>query len=309
MAIINKTGLEGVGDFLGFKFRGIHSSDFRIIRVSKGNRYEESLLPSSKDTTIDIPGRDGLLYMDSKYQQKEWTISFAFDDLYEENIRAMKQWLAPKAMGQLMFDEDIREDGNTYRKYYNAKVKGQPKISYIAFDEKQDDGTMKRVYKGEGSLQFICYEGYGHDPLRFHIQSSAIMTGNQTLSLTNLGDIPTPIYIGPIRSSSDIVFSLTDSKGNEQYLEIDVSQINKPNEDPSPFFIDSQKKLIVQTSKIYWTNDKLTYTIDKDKFGMPIIYNGAIKAGDFLYMPEHSTGGLTFNISYMTDVWMEILYY
>ena len=87
MAIINKAGQQGRGDFLGFSFDNRHSSEFRIIRVSSGNRYSTNLFPNQKDTTLDIPGRDGSLLIDSKFQNGDFTINFAFDD-----IRSIALW-------------------------------------------------------------------------------------------------------------------------------------------------------------------------------------------------------------------------
>lgn len=418
MAIINKTGLEGVGDFLGFKFRGIHSSNFRIIRVSKSNRYEENLLPSSKDTTIDIPGRDGLLYMDSKYQQKEWTINFAFDDLYEENIRAMKQWLAPKSMGQLMFDEDrknknfllktdleekfnngvtftptaegvkargstpqdnqaaylyidpdnpefiragtyylsgcpanggmdnwtialgwrknstdgldkrtvsydhgngckieLKEDGyfdvilivrkgkdvdltfnpvlvnNTtkyYTKYYDVKIKGQPKISYIAFDEKQDDGTIKRVYKGEGNLQFVCYDGFAKETSDSKKARGVGVTEDIWIMnsghVKNVGDIDSPLCFAitsaGLTSSSDHIVKISIG---DQILKLDANNLAEREVDLA--VIDGNKKLIVDASSVTIKNNKFTYKMKVDKFGMPKILNDIIIEGDFIQVP------------------------
>ena len=40
------------GDFIGFTFNGVHSSELGIIRVSEGDRYNESLLPSLSSKTI-----------------------------------------------------------------------------------------------------------------------------------------------------------------------------------------------------------------------------------------------------------------
>lgn len=146
MAVINKYALEGRDDYIGFTYNGHHSSDYRIVRVNSGSRYETSLIPTPKDTTIDAVGRDGLYYVTSKYQQLTIPINIAFDDLYDEDIRKLKEWLSPKTEGELWFDEDPY-------KQYSAKITSNPKLSWIAFD----DPDKGRVYKGEGTIQFICY--------------------------------------------------------------------------------------------------------------------------------------------------------
>ena len=146
MAVINKYALEGRDDYIGFTYNGHHSSEYRIIRVNSGSRYETSLIPIPKDTTIDAVGRDGLYYVTSKYQQLTIPVNIAFDDLYDEDIRNLKEWLSSKTEGELWFDEDPY-------KQYSAKITSNPKLSWIAFD----DPMKGRVYKGEGTIQFICY--------------------------------------------------------------------------------------------------------------------------------------------------------
>lgn len=146
MAVINKYALEGRDDYIGFTYNGHHSSEYRIVRVNSGSRYETSLVPTPKDTTIDAVGRDGLYYVTSKYQQLTIPVNIAFDDLYDEDIRNLKEWLSPKTEGELWFDEDPY-------KQYSAKITSNPKLSWIAFD----DPVKGRVYKGEGTIQFICY--------------------------------------------------------------------------------------------------------------------------------------------------------
>ena len=146
MAVINKYALEGRDDYIGFTYNGHHSSEYRIVRVNSGSRYETSLVPTPKDTTIDAVGRDGLYYVTSKYQQLTIPVNIAFDDLYDEDIRNLKEWLSSKTEGELWFDEDPY-------KQYSAKITSNPKLSWIAFD----DPVKGRVYKGEGTIQFICY--------------------------------------------------------------------------------------------------------------------------------------------------------
>lgn len=149
MATINKTGLEGKESFLGFWFNGRHSSEFKVIRVSGGKEFEEELLPTAKDTVIDIPGRDGSEFIQAKREKKQFKIDFAFDDLYENDIRAMKQWLGAKNPCELIFDE------RPY-KVWTGKVTTAPKINFVPFD----DTKKGVVYKGKGSITFTCFKPY-----------------------------------------------------------------------------------------------------------------------------------------------------
>ena len=77
------------GDFIGFTFDNIHSSDFNLVRVSNGSRYESNLLPSFQDITVQGEGKDGLYYFGSTFREYQLKISTAFDELTEANYRKM----------------------------------------------------------------------------------------------------------------------------------------------------------------------------------------------------------------------------
>ena len=47
------------GDYLGFTFNGKHSSNFGIVRTSSGSRFDEDLLPTIQDKSVQVPGKDG----------------------------------------------------------------------------------------------------------------------------------------------------------------------------------------------------------------------------------------------------------
>lgn len=201
MSIINQEGLNGRDNFLGFTFNGKHSSDFRIVRVINGNRDGAELFSTPMDTTISITGRDGGLFVKSTKDAKTFLINFAFDDLREESIRQLQEWLSVDREGDLIFDE------YPY-KAYRGKVTAAPTISFIAFEEDRvsEVGTKGslddrlsgdydmmtfpeehcRVYKGEGSVQFTCYnpiarsvylsnEKYNDKNKKLWIQTSGIL--------------------------------------------------------------------------------------------------------------------------------------
>ena len=71
------------GDYIGFKYNNIHSSELGIIRVSNGSRFEENLLPNMQDKTVQIPGSDGSYYFGSYYTSRQINLSFAFDGMTE----------------------------------------------------------------------------------------------------------------------------------------------------------------------------------------------------------------------------------
>ena len=136
------------GDYMGFTYNGIHSSDLGIVRTSDGSRFNENLLPTSQDKTVQVPGRDGTYYFGSYYTQKPINVSFAFDNLSEQQIEFLKMHFGDKKPHPLVFDE-------VPYKTYMAKVTGTATIKHIPFDEND-----ARVYKGEGTIQFTCYQPY-----------------------------------------------------------------------------------------------------------------------------------------------------
>lgn len=158
-SIVKIPSAEAQGlDFLAFSFNGKHSwDDFHIYRVINGDRYEENLSPTLTDKTAEVPGGDGMYYFGTTHKQKEFNISFAFDHLTEIQLREMKKWLNGKEMGDLWFSE-------APYKVWSAKPTGNSSVKYIPFDELNEQGNTVRIYKGEGSVQFIAYWPYAHTP-------------------------------------------------------------------------------------------------------------------------------------------------
>ena len=151
-------------DFCGFRWNGKHSSDLNIVRVSEGSRYSDNLLPNFQDTTSQMAGADGTLYWESFYTNKSWTINIAFDNLSEINYRELRQWLNVKDMGELIFDE-------APYKAYTAKIQSPPQLKFICFNE-----NGQRVYKGEGTIQFISYFPYAKSVHKYLDQFGEIYT-------------------------------------------------------------------------------------------------------------------------------------
>lgn len=144
---------SGDYDFLGFSFAGKHSwDDFGLIRTSDGDRYNENLAPTMNDKTAEVPGGDGIYYFGTTHKQRDFNVSFAFENMTEAKFAEMKKWLNGKEMGDLWFEE-------APYKVYTAKVSGTPSLKYIPFIV---DG--QRVYKGEGTVQFVAYWPYAHTP-------------------------------------------------------------------------------------------------------------------------------------------------
>ena len=141
-------------DFVGFQYGELHSSQFGLYRVSSSNRYEEQLIPQFSETKTAVPGGDGTYFFGANYTQKQIKISFVFDNLNEEDYRKMRAWLGVKdSFKKLIFDE------RPY-KYYMAKPSAPPVLKTLCFTENYIEGNKtktRRIYKGEGEIQFICY--------------------------------------------------------------------------------------------------------------------------------------------------------
>ena len=156
---------EFKGDYLGFTYNNEHSSSLGIVRVSNGGRFSENLLPTIQDKTVQVPGGDGTYYFGSYYTQRQISVPIAFDEMTEEQFKKMRQLFGDKQIHDLVFDE-------APYKAYQAKVTGTAQIKHLVFDEdvvveNPDQSSeeeyiisRRRIYKGEGTLQFTCYQPY-----------------------------------------------------------------------------------------------------------------------------------------------------
>lgn len=144
-----------MSDFTGFRFNGKHSSELHIYRTSDGSRYNDNLVPNFNDVTAQIAGGDGMLYWESFYTSRQFTVPIAFDALTEVDYRALRNTFSGKTEGQLIFDE-------APYKYYYVKMQNPPQLKTICFNV---GGT--RIYKGEGTLNFISYYPYARSVYKF----------------------------------------------------------------------------------------------------------------------------------------------
>lgn len=220
---------NGDYDFLAFSFNGKHSyDDFGIYRVSDGDRYNTDLTHQMNDKTADNVGGDGMFFFGTTHKQKDFNVNFAFDHMDDVTLRAMKQWLNGKEICDLWFDEEPY-------KVYSAKVTGMATIKHIAFEE-----NGKRIYKGEGSIQFTAYWPYAHTPDYVERRrGSSIVRGEgkafesyssfrncndwkeasglnerSDRDKKNPGDIPAPFelaYHNTIPAGQEAIFKITDN--------------------------------------------------------------------------------------------------
>ena len=268
------------GDFIGFTFNGVHSSDMGIIRTSDGSRFNENLLPASTDKTVQIPGGDGTYYFGSNYTQKQIPISIATDELTETQFRQLKQWLGDKQIHPLVFDE-------APYKTYMVKTSSIPTLKFICFDnitKNNGEIVVNRVYKGEGSLQFIAYFPFARctkkylseytDSNKEEWASASGLLATQgdydgtgaEINLYNPGDIETDFFAYYARTS---LKRLTKIYINSNILNFDFS--NNDNVTDTYIRVNSKANLIEGCDE----NFKPT----------GILYNKFITSGDFFKIP------------------------
>ena len=282
------------GDFIGFTFDGIHSSELGIVRVSGGDRYEEALVPSLSLKTTNVPGGDGSYYFGTSYTQRNINLQIAFDSLTQQQFMRLISIFGTKKISTLIFDE------NPY-KVYNVKISSEPKLNYICFDE-----DNKRIYKGEGNINLVSLSPYAYSRYKYRedytLENIPEWRGNDTFDFINLdewiaasgirtkmyngkeydkydistgeirlwngGQLPTNfnLYI-PFTEGSNIIAGCTIVLGNEKIV---LKQITKQKED-AKIRINTKTNLIEGVDK----NNKITGSI----------YNKYIEKGGFFTIP------------------------
>lgn len=148
---------EGLkGDFIGFTFNGVHSSTLGITRVSNSDRYNDDVFGQFTDKTVENANGDGTYYFGSNFNKKEKVIDIAYDSMTEVQKLKLSVLFSDSKIHELIFDEE------PYKKYY-AKVSVAPSLTFLCFDDEKD----KRIYKGEGEIDFIFYNPFGYSVHKF----------------------------------------------------------------------------------------------------------------------------------------------
>lgn len=266
-------------DFCGFTFNGVHSSELNIIRTSNGSRFNETVGASFQDATAQIEGGDGLLFWDSFYNNKPFSIQIAYDSLTETQLRTLRRVFCAKAIGELIFDE-------VPYKAYTVKIQTPPQLTYICFDDKNGN----RVYKGEGTIQFVAYYPYAKSVHKFlddfddfyywnkdqWAESSGMKstkgiydsTGT-TLALYNPGDIETDWQAFYIMTSAGC--ALTSISLNNGEGQMAFSNITRKKDSDAYLRLNSRTQLIEGC--------------DSNKVPTGSLYNEFFTAGDFFKIP------------------------
>ena len=289
------------GDFIGFSFNEHRSESLGIVRVSDGSRYNEDLVPTTQDKTVQVPGGDGFYYFGSDYTQRQFSINIAFDELTEKQFRELQQVFGTKELGKLVFDE------RPY-KYYMVKS-SKPQLKYICFGK---DG--ERIYKGEGTLTFTAYYPFAKSIFKFLNEYSDkntdewkeasgmkaekgtydTVSDNGSISVYNAGDLETDFILKfdlPVDNTSISDIKITLSKENVGKVEafLDLKGFSKKGADTG-FQINTKTNLIEG-----FNAEGLTGTL----------YNENITQGDFFKIPPREEG---YQISVTGATPIEIVY-
>ena len=317
-----------MGDFTGFSFGNWHSSDpetglVTVLRVSGGDRYEEELHPEIKDRTAEVPGMNGEYYFGSDYGTRTFNIEIAYDSLTEDQFRELRRAFGTKEIKELIFDE------RPYKKYM-AKIESPMELSYVCFDEpnytwqlmengigrtaeertshdrKVYDGTMRSVYKGEGTISLVCYfpfakaafkeipTGHQNDSWVSSSGIKASLSGFDTWSsghiqIYNPGDIETgfKLYI-PFQSTSSQIQISCDGAS----LVLD------------PITLDSSESgILINTTTGLITGATNINTPTKN------IYNSAIKSGYLFHLQPTDENGKDFSVNTSAQIDYDYLYF
>lgn len=246
------------GDFLGFTLGNVHSSQLNITRVSASDRYSDNLLPNFKDVTAEVPGGDGTYYWNTFYNQKPFTLDFAYDDLRDEDLRTLRQTFGFKGIQPLIFDE-------LPYKQYMVKCVAPPSFKYICFDHME-----MRLYKGEGQVNLVAYYPYALATFSPKVENAI------NASLNNTGDLDAELkLIYDINFVSNLTeIAIYDQKGNRQSV-LNFENITKQGADDEYILINSKTHLIEG--------------LDKDFNKTGYLYNKFITTGDFFGVPVGRT--------------------
>ena len=303
------------GDFIGFSFNEHRSESLGIVRVSDGSRYNEDLVPTTQDKTVQVPGGDGFYYFGSDYTQRQFSINIAFDELTEKQFRELQQVFGTKELGKLVFDE------RPY-KYYMVKS-GKPQLKYICFGK---DG--ERIYKGEGTLTFTAYYPFAKSVFKFLEKEIEKETGKEVYVLRKtysnieewaeasgmkaqgildtIPESPTEgVYSISVYNAGDLEtdFILKFNGAPGDAVNIELSQQNVGNKKA---FLNLKKFGLKNTDTGFQINTKTNLIEGFNAEGLTgTLYNENITQGDFFKIPPREEG---YQISVTGATPIEIVY-
>ena len=308
------------GDFIGFSFNEHRSESLGIVRVSDGSRYNEDLIPTTQDKTVQVPGGDGFYYFGSDYTQRQFSINIAFDELTEKQFRELQQVFGTKELGKLVFDE------RPY-KYYMVKS-SKPQLKYICFGK---DG--ERIYKGEGTLSFTAYYPFAKSIFKFLEKEIEKETGKEVYvlrktypnieewaeasgmksqgTLDKVPKSPTEgVYPISVYNAGDLEadFILKFNGAPNSAMNIELSQQNVAGKKG---FLNLKKFDLKGTDTGFQINTKTNLIEGVNAEGLTgVLYNENIIQGDFFKIPPQEEGlKISITGATPTEIVYDYIYY
>ena len=289
------------GDFIGFSFNEHRSESLGIVRVSDGSRYNEDLIPTTQDKTVQVPGGDGFYYFGSDYTQRQFSINIAFDELTEKQFRELQQVFGTKELGKLVFDE------RPY-KYYMVKS-SKPQLKYICFGKEGD-----RIYKGEGTLNFTAYYPYAKSVHKFldeysdknkdeWKEASGMRPSKQTTEFTydtfDENDTVRVYNAGDLEA--DFILKFNGAPSNAVNIELSQQDVSDKKA-----FLNLKKFGLKNADTGFQINTKTNLIEGFNAEGLTgTLYNENIIQGDFFKIPPREEG---YQISVTGATPIEIVY-
>lgn len=138
-------------EYIDFSFAGRHISEFGLVAVTNGDRYQFAGSPDFEDETSNVNGVWGQYYWGTNFKTKTYSYSLATDGMTERQFEDFKYHFRPGHYGQ--FYEDAWFD-----RYCYVRIKAVIDFSFIPFQKEAEVAGIKfqsRVYKGECKISFI----------------------------------------------------------------------------------------------------------------------------------------------------------
>lgn len=233
-------------DFIGFRFGPYHSSDLKLTLVSSSNRYQKNLLPTPTDYKVDIPGDNGSYYFGQTFKERDIKVNIVFTNISEMDFRHLAQIFSTDKLQDLVFDEQPY-------KVYKAKCKSAPDFKFICF---KDPYTGERIYKGEGTINFICYHPLAYCFNKYIVTATdyykctipeTILNPKSVYTNPYKDNSPPRLLTGEIKSHYNIDHNM-DSKWDGGYPSIEQVQWGEL------YYNENGKKKLLSDVRRYWDN-------------------------------------------------------
>lgn len=147
-------------EYVDFTLDGVNiRTTYGIYRTSDGaDGYNRDGLPKIESLTKENTTGDGTYWFGDLYRGLDIKIPIAFDNLYREDWEKFMKFLERNKYFELIFCEQ------PYKKYY-VRLSSSPEVSFIPHDSDYDQPvTSKTIFKGKGTINFTCDDGYAICP-------------------------------------------------------------------------------------------------------------------------------------------------